>query len=437
MITPTRRAWLIRPLVLVLALALGIPQGAPASADPLVPPLLELIPAGWVWSDFTTDFLEPAKMDDPPGDAFMTEYTIPPGTSTPHGVAKEEGLIAATQGGSANVWVSFLGAGAIMKLDPQTGAETLYRIPGLLSVTDLRVTPNGKVWFNSGGNIGVLDPVTNTGTLYALAGINFLDWLFLDQFGNVWSADLGGNKIVVLNPDTGTAFSYVVGPNPAGVGRRRSGDVWACLRGNGQIARIDVKAGTLTTYPTSISNIEGCAVDPMGDPDGLVWTTPGFEGSPSNAIGVLDPKASTFTQYSTPTPNSDPYGVAIGCAHSVAFGEDAASKVGYLVPSQAVPTTVTPSPGTTVPAVVAPVPAVPTPFVPVTTPSTAVMNSGSVTSPTVNGFREYPTLTPSGEGPHLVVIGPNEKIFFAELEATGFGKVGLLELPPGARCHKQ
>lgn len=430
-----------RFLVFLLMLVLALPYVQPANADLLIPVLLELIPADWVWSDFTTGWFQPASAtDDPPGAATMTEYTIPPGTSFPHGVAKEEGLVAATQGGSPNVWFTTLSGSSVVKLDPQTGAETQYVIPVSAEIVDVRTTPNGKVWFDtSDGQLGRLDPTTNVVTLYMLPGIGFLDWIHVDQFGNVWAAELSGSHIVVLNPDTGVAYSYAVGMSNAGLVRRRSGDVWWCQRGDGQIGRLDLRASTVTHYTTSFSAIEGCGLDPIGDPDGLVWVTPGFAGTPSDGIGVLDPKSLTFTLYTTPTPSSAPYGVSIGCAGSVAFGEDAASQVGLLVPRLSTPTSVTSSSATTGPAaatlitpLVTTSPVMPVSFV-------AMMNSGSVSAPTINGFREYPTLTPAGEGPHLDVIGPNEKIVFSEIFSATFGpgKIGILELPPGARCNKQ
>jgi streptogramin lyase len=385
-------------------------------------------------SDSTTHGNPPAN-----GPALMTEYTIPAGLSEPHGVAKDEGVAGSRQG-HALFWFTVLLGGALVRLDPDTGMETTYRLPVApgVEVVDVRVTPTGLVWFNTGdGAVGVLNPKTNSGTIYHL-GLGFMDWLHRDQFGNLWSAELGGNRIVVLDPNTGIARTWAAGLHSTGLTRRLSGDVWWCQRGDGRIGRLDPATNEVTHYTTPFSAIEGCAADPIGEPNGLVWTDPGFTGTPHDGVGALNPQDLTFTLYHTPTARSNPYGVAIGCGHSVVFGEDAASKIAVLMPKFATGTTTASTPTIThvTPVTIHPIKQ---PFTVKPQTSQSTVTHGPSVASTVNGFSEYPTLTRSTEGPHLVFDGPDQKIGFALLGTVAVpqGKIGLLELPPSARCQNQ
>jgi hypothetical protein len=121
----------------------------------------------------------------------------------------------------------------------------------------------------------------------------------------------------------------------------------------------------------------------------------------------------------------------------VVFGEDSGNKIGVLVPSLA-SGVVSGSVATSAP--VTPVTITPTPVAFSVTPTTSTASVTTATSSAtlVGGFREYPTLSTGGEGPHLVVVGPNEKVVYSRLSTTGFGpgNIELLELPPAGRCRK-
>lgn len=381
-----------------------------------------------------------ASNPPPGGPATITEYSIPAGLADAHGVAIQTGALSS----SRTIFFSVLSGDAIVKLDPVTGDETTFAIPavagrpgGYSGITDLRVTPNGKIWFDTGsGDLGVLDPATNTGTMY-LTGTGFLDWVHVDQFGYVWAAELGGSNILYLDPGTGAAKTYVTGvgaTEPTGLTRRQSGDVWWAERGTGLIGRLDVSGNIITHYTTAFDAIEGIALNPVGNPEGLVWVTPGFEGAPSDGIGSLDPKSGVFTLYTTPTAGSQPYGITIGCAGSVVFGEDGGNQIGVLVPSL--------GSGTTSSSIASTASVTPTSFTPTAEPfsvtpasSTATMSTGTSTAALASGFSEYPVLSPGGEGPHLTVIGANEKVVYSHI--FGNDIIGVLELPPAARCRQQ
>ena len=65
-------------------------------------------------------------------------------------------------------------------------------------------------------------------------------------------------------------------------------------------------------------------------PDGNLWFTE-FNG---NKIGRITP-AGVVTEFTIPTANSGPIGIAAGSDGNLWFAESNASKVGRIVPSQA------------------------------------------------------------------------------------------------------
>lgn len=475
-----------RLVALLCAASIGLSLiAATASAEGELPidlaVLEEVVPEGWVWDDFTTGYLAPAlgvETVDPP----LTEYTLPPNLAVPHGVSKEPGNTAATQSNGPNVWFSTLGdtgqpAPNVVRLDPQTGGLTVFTVPATLfgapfGVLDLFVQPDKVVWGQATtatgdfGDLFFVDPKTNTGTIYD-TNIRNPDQMFIDQFGNVWGVETPAtnvSRIWVFNQKTGQLFRWDVsafGRFPRSIVRRRNGDVWFVFRfppalavpPTARIGRLDPKtnaftfysAGQTTTGPTAgFDRIETIKADPndaMGAPNGRVWVTPGFAdlADAVEAIGVLDPVALTFTRYNVPTPDANPYGLSMGCAGSVAFGENnaGARKLGLLVPDQSTPDGVEVSTPTT--AVITPVVSTPPSLSLVFAPATqqSMVTTTQVVGTVVDGIAEFQTNAAGDQGPHLTVIGPNERIV-ASLPnpVTNTYKIALLELPPGMRCNK-
>jgi streptogramin lyase len=470
-----------RVLVLLFAASTGLSLiAATASAEGDLPVdlavLEEVVPEGWVWDDFLTGYFAPElgiKTVDPP----LTEYTLPPNLAAPHGVSKEPGNTSATQSSGPNVWFSTLGepglpAPNVVRLDPQTGALTVFTVPATVfgtpvAVLDLFVQPDKVVWGEATmggedmGDLFFVDPKTNTGRIYD-TNIRLPDQMSIDQQGNIWgveSVGLNVSRIWVFNQKKGQLFKWDVSPFgrlPRSIVRRRNGDVWFNFRRPavgqivGRIGRLDPKTNAFTFYTAGqtplvgferMETIKAEPNDAMGAPDGRVWVTPGFEDVDMiEAVGVLDPATLTFTRYNVPTPNANPYGLAMGCAGSVAFGENngnTARKLGLLVPGQSTPDGVQISTPTT--AVITPVVSTPPSLDLVFTPLTqqSMVTTTQVVGTVVDGIAEFQTNAAGDQGPHLTVIGPNERIV-ASLPnpATNTYRIALLELPPGMRCNK-
>lgn len=473
--------------MLLSAAACGLSVvAATANAEGLLPIdaaiLEETVPDGWVWDDFTTGYLAPA-LGVQTVEPVLTEYTLPPQLAVPHGISKEPGNTSATQSNQPHVWFSTLGdefavppgvAPHVVRLDPQTGELKVFTVPPVfgdyVAVPDLFVRPDKVVWGQATmeaedfGDLFFVDPKTNTGTIYD-TDIRNPDQMFVDQQGNVWGVEFdppeGASRIWVFNPRTGQLFRWDVsafGFLPRSIVRRRNGDVWFTFRfpGEGQlvtrIGRLDPRTNAFTFYTAGMTpavgfdRIETLKADPndaMGAPDGRVWVTPGFfpGASVPDALGVLDPATLTFTRYNLPplSANGDPYGLAMGCAGSVAFAEDngTARKLGLLVPEQSTPDGTEPSTPTA--AVIPPTMTVPpsaaATFAPVTMQS--VVTTTNVAGTVIDGILEVQTNAAGDEGPHLAVIGPNERIV-ASLPnpLSGTYRIALLELPPQMRCNK-
>jgi streptogramin lyase len=474
-----------RLVVLLCAAAAGAAGTANADLLPVDTAILEeAVPPGWVWDDFTTGYLAPT-LGIQTVDPVLTEYTLPEELAVPHGISKEPGNTSFTQSNGPNVWFSTLGEEFaeesdphVVRLDPQTGDLTVFTVPDAygdyVAVPDLFVQPDKVVWGEAteegedNGDLFFVDPKTNTGRIYD-TNIRLPDQMFIDQQGNIWGVEAEGfeaSRIWVFNQKTGQLFRWDVsafGFLPRSIIRRRNGDVWFTFRFPPagelvtRIGRLDPKTNVFTFYPAGMTpavgfdRIETIRADPnnaMGAPDGRLWVTPGFVPSAAeaipDAIGVLDPATLTFTRYNLPplSENGDPYGLAMGCAGSVAFGEDngTSRKLGLLVPDQSTPDgTETSIPTVTDP--IAPATTILTPmavdFAPV--PMDSVVATTNVDGTVIDGILEVQTNAGGDEGPHLTVMGPNERIVASLPNPITFPRtyrIALLELPPSMRCNK-
>ena len=78
------------------------------------------------------------------------------------------------------------------------------------------------------------------------------------------------------------------------------------------------------TVPTSNSGPFGVALDSSGN----VYFTE--SANAANKVGRLVPSTNTFTEWAVPTSNSGPYGVAVDSSGNVYFTEDNGNKIGRL-----------------------------------------------------------------------------------------------------------
>ncbi len=144
-------------------------------------------------------------------------------------------------------WVTQIGHGIILRLDPDTGEWTSYRTPEIVSAR----------------------------------GIDH------DADGNIWVGDFFGHKLMMLDPKTGK-FSFYQPPNPYGTPYgitidRKRGQIWYGDTHPNNVTRFDIKTKTFAEYPLATAN---AAVRFLGvDPKGRAW----FGGFQNGIFGVVDP----------------------------------------------------------------------------------------------------------------------------------------------------
>lgn len=263
---------------------------------------------------------------------------------------------------------------------PQMGSY-----PGQLAI-DLA---NGRLWITErdGNRIARFDLATQSWQEYGGLADGSQPWgVALDAAGNVWFAETAADQIGKLDPATGivTEYGLAEGAEPWGVAVS-NGVVWFTERGAGKIARLDPASGQVEEWALSAGAYPG-GIAVSGD---YVWfaetganklgmfqiskkvirefyTIPPYEepliapedvvvnsgGNPwltnTGGNGIALFRFSTLQSFYTlpaPTPDSEPYGIAVGGTTSVWFTERAGNKVARFGPQNAVVEYKLPTPG--------------------------------------------------------------------------------------------
>ncbi|MCP9982322.1 Vgb family protein [Actinomadura madurae] len=208
-------------------------------------------------------------MSTPPGK--VTEYAVGPNSRDLLGIP--DAMAAAPDG---SLWFTDLSTSVprVGRVDPATGASTLYELPttGTVSFRNAQVTgitagPDGAMWFTgrSSGSIGRIDA-------------------------------------------SGTVTAYATGLVPVELTTGPDRAIWFTTNG-GTIGRLDPATGAVASYPTP-NGRNGSPV--MGGivtgPDGDLWfTEPG-----AGKVGRIDPVTHAVTEYATPVADSMPSGITAG-----------------------------------------------------------------------------------------------------------------------------
>lgn len=213
----------------------------------------------------------------------VVHHQLPGLNSMPMGVSGDS---------KGNIWVSRMWTNKLAKLKPDGSFEE-YRIPTPLS------EPTG---------------------------------LTVDQYDNVWYTGLRSGKIGVLRANgTFNEYKLPVGARPMSINyhpKQKTQDVlWFTEEVTNKIGSI-TQTGKITRYsiPTRMAGPVMAAEDAKGN----VW----FAEFAASKIGRLRADRRTFSEYPTPTPLSEPMGVAIDFNDgSVWFAETRPNKIGRLVPN--------------------------------------------------------------------------------------------------------
>lgn len=276
-----------------------------------------------------------------------------PGTQTfqqitpPHGRSGIMGVIVSPDD---TIWFAEQYANYIGHYFPTTGHFQTYPLPNLTvpapglpgknltlpsAPNDLVLDKQGNIWFTelNAGALGRLNTQSGQTQQYPLATTKTSQELnpygiTIDPQGNVWFTEASKNHIGRLNPATGQVsyFSMQGSSTPLmEIASDAHGIIWATSFSSGLLLRFNPKTALFTPYYASSSGgLYGITIAPGGQ----VWVTI----SAGNAIAMLDPTANHFIDYAIPSSGSLPLGVVMGANNSLWFTEAGSNKIGMLQP---------------------------------------------------------------------------------------------------------
>lgn len=244
-------------------------------------------------------------------------------------------------GSDSNLWFLESDANRVGRLTP-TGTYTSFSVPTAnANLFNIALGPDGNVWFTE--DAGKIGKITPDGVIkeFALPSPFFgtPGNITGGPDGNVWFTSQGAVWRVSTANETLTKFPIDLNGGSAALGSGGDGNLWlAGSRFVGPtksdlILRIS-PAGVTAAFPMPSlpvgppSSTDGFDDRLIAGPDGNVWFTYG------NNIGRITP-AGKITLYPVPTPDSDPWGLAIGYDGNIWFTEYKSGKIGQLIVSTA------------------------------------------------------------------------------------------------------
>ncbi len=415
-----------------------IPAGEPAPTP---------FPANETITDPSTGITYSAASHPPSGYMFakgsFAEFTLGSSASMPDQLT----------GFDNSVYFTDTGTNEVGELTPMTGSNSELPVPSNASLGGgISSAPDGNLYFTAtgAGNVGEIDalpPVPGPITVFEVApsidpmGITSVQSASgTSVYFTEYSADEIGELSLPPGASVSTTGSSMTSfgiptPNsePEGIAVGPGGNVYFTESATGKIGELNITTHLVTEFPIpTLSGISPASISPLeivdGPPStsGLYFTEAGNDeigelsmaneaaptpipadetittpdGSTYSATtpipaGMLLP-AGTITQFTTPTQNSAPVGIALGADGNIYFTESAGDKIGELS------TQPEPAPA----------------FVPageaITTPDgTTYLAGTAVPGPTlpVGTITEF--TIPAGNGPSLIAPGPGGNIWFS------------------------
>jgi len=315
-------------------------------------------------------------------DLTTAEYTIPNGGQpfTPK-VASD-----------GSIWFTDSATHAIGNLNPTTANVQEFAIPSGGTPLFIQIASDGNKWFTEVTGVGNLaSDGTISEWIFALEHPDDnIEQLSIDPVGNIWFAErnfdgvgaAGTNKVRRLNPKNNVVSTYLVptfGGNPAGVHANADGTIWVSeyfanafallfpkvaphtdevitpgshagfsIATGVPVTRFGRQKGVRTPVTPSVASVKPSftlgwieyvipipnteSEDMRVDRFGRLW----YEGD-TGFLGVLNPFAAVFAQYTIPSPDSGYYNIALDnktgllwFTEAGAFAAGTPTKVGNL-----------------------------------------------------------------------------------------------------------
>jgi streptogramin lyase len=218
-------------------------------------------------------------------------------------------------------------AGEVWRIEPQTGAYTVYS--GLTGVIDARADAAGNIWLANWSDKSLFR-IDAQGAAWSWPVNALVLWgLAFDAAGRVWAADSAGvnGRVYRFDPSSRQMCSYLL-PNGGAAEYLLFADgmLWAGDYANGRLVRLDPDANRATWWQVGSGGYpEGLALDSAGH----VW----FADYALGALGRLDPVSGELTRF-TPPAGTAPAMVAL-VADRLWYTETAPGAVGILDPAAA------------------------------------------------------------------------------------------------------
>ena len=267
----------------------------------------------------------------------FTVYDIPTSYATPHCLAPD---------GRGGIWFVEIGANRIGKLDKASGRMKEWVIPTPAAHPHgITVDKDGFVWFSEANQdkIGRFDPRTETFKEYpvppggkrqgARNGVGRIHTPMMGKDGNLYCTNEWLSTIVQLDPKTGATKEYQArfagkrGSRPYGLQVDFDGNMWFAAVGSEYIGMIDIKAETVTEYPTPTKKSGPRRL--CVDPEGKIW----FTEWNTHKIGYIVPRTKEMKEFDLPAaPRAGAYAVTSNGAGTIFAGEFIANQVTKFEP---------------------------------------------------------------------------------------------------------
>ena len=148
--------------------------------------------------------------------------------------------------------------------------------------------------------------------------------------GTIWYTGQMANLLGHIDPTTGRIDQYRLNTpmsGPHGLVADEMGDIWFTANFAGYIGKLDPGSGRIVEYRLPDPNARDPHT-PLFDQNGILW----FTVLDANMVGRLDPKTGQIRLATSPTPRSDPYGLAIDSKGVPFFCEFGANKLASVDP---------------------------------------------------------------------------------------------------------
>ena len=220
----------------------------------------------------------------------VREYPVPAGTH-PHDVAPAP---------DGTVWYTAQHAGKLGRLDPATGKITEVPLGDGSAPHGVIVGPDKAAWVTDGGLNAIVrvDDESHAVRVFRLpasSGYTNLNTATFDRRGVLWFTGQGG-IYGRLDPKTGAmrVFRAPRGEGPYGITTTPKGQVWYASLAGSHIARIDVSTGKATVVRPPTAGQGARRV--WSDSKGMIWVSEWNVGK----VGRYDPATRKWREWDVP-----------------------------------------------------------------------------------------------------------------------------------------